>query len=81
MDDCENCIHKKVCDLWRKQELQDAGCFFIDGCELFESAKSLGMCGGRKSQEEETEQDRDEFSHGDTNFRNEEIFGESSTTA
>ena len=51
MDDCENCIHKKVCDLWRKQELQYAGCFFLDGCELFESAKPLGMCGGRKSQE------------------------------
>ena len=30
---------------------------------------STRVCGGRKSEEEETEQDRDEFSHGDTYFR------------
>lgn len=34
---------------------------------------SPGMRGGRKSEEEEAEQDRDEFFHGDTNFRNGEI--------
>ena len=41
MNDCANCIHKKVCDLWREQERQDAGCFFLDDCELFESVKPL----------------------------------------
>ena len=37
MKDCENCIHKKVCELWRSQERQDASCFSLDGCDLFES--------------------------------------------
>lgn len=41
MNDCENCIHKKVCDLWHEQERQDAGCFFLDDCELFESVMPL----------------------------------------
>lgn len=41
MDDCKCCIHQKVCELWRKQECQDAGCFFDDDCELFESVKPL----------------------------------------
>lgn len=41
MNDCENCIHKKVCDLWHEQERQDAGCFFLDDCELFESVRPL----------------------------------------
>lgn len=39
MNDCESCIHKKVCDLWHEQERQDAGCFFLDDCELFESVR------------------------------------------
>ncbi len=41
MNDCESCIHKKVCDLWHEQERQDAGCFFLDDCELFESVRPL----------------------------------------
>lgn len=41
MDDCKCCIHQKVCELWRKQECQDAGCFFDDDCELFESVRPL----------------------------------------
>ncbi len=40
-NDCENCIHHEVCDLWRDQERQDAGCFFLGDCELFESVKPL----------------------------------------
>lgn len=41
MSNCANCVHRKVCDLWRKQERQDAGCFIPDDCELFESVKPL----------------------------------------
>lgn len=41
MSNCENCIHKKVCGLWREKERQDAGCFIPDDCELFESVKPL----------------------------------------
>lgn len=41
MDDCKCCIHNEVCELWRKQECQDAGCFYPDDCELFESVKPL----------------------------------------
>lgn len=41
MTDCENCIHREICKLWRAQERQDAGCFFPDDCELFESVKPL----------------------------------------
>lgn len=51
MNDCENCIHKKVCDLWREQERQDAGCFFLNDCELFESAKPQRSTTGEKVQE------------------------------
>lgn len=53
MKDCENCIHKKVCELWREQERQDASSFSIDGCDFFESKEELhamknelcGRCG------------------------------------
>ncbi len=31
---------------------------------------STRVCGGRKSEEEDAEKDRNEFFHGDTNFRN-----------
>ena len=41
MNNCENCIHRKVCDLWYEQERQDANCFFVDDCELFESVKPI----------------------------------------
>lgn len=41
MNDCENCIHREVCKLWRAQECQNAGSFFPDDCELFESVKPL----------------------------------------
>lgn len=39
---CEACIHKKVCDLWRSQESQDASCFCLDGCDYFEEALKDG---------------------------------------
>lgn len=32
---CDTCIHTKVCDLWRREECQDASCFFGDGCGLY----------------------------------------------
>lgn len=32
---CKTCFHKKVCDLWRKQECQSAKNFFEDECELY----------------------------------------------
>lgn len=41
MNDCESCIHKKVCDLWVEQERQNAECFFPDSCGLFESIEPL----------------------------------------
>lgn len=34
---------------------------------------SPGVCGGGHGQEEDAEEDRNEFFHGDTNFRNGEI--------
>lgn len=30
-DDCQNCIHQRICDLWMRQESQDASCF-VDDC-------------------------------------------------
>lgn len=33
--DCEKCLHKKVCELWTRQEGQDASCFCLDGCDYF----------------------------------------------
>ena len=41
MNNCENCIHRKVCDLWMEQERQNAECFFADSCGLFESIEPL----------------------------------------
>lgn len=37
---CKTCIHKKVCDLWRKQECQNAKSFFDDECELYDAEQS-----------------------------------------
>lgn len=34
--DCKKCLHEKVCDLWTRQESQDASCFCSDGCDYFE---------------------------------------------
>lgn len=34
---CKTCIHKKVCDLWEKQECQNAQNFFEDECELYDT--------------------------------------------
>lgn len=33
---CKTCVHKKVCDLWRKEECQSARSFFEDECELYD---------------------------------------------
>lgn len=41
MTDCDTCIHKAVCDLWQKQESQNAECFFPDSCGLYETCKPL----------------------------------------
>ena len=41
MAGCYECVHEKVCDVWRKQESQDASCFFNDGCGLFQEAVVL----------------------------------------
>lgn len=35
MADCIKCLHKPVCDLWHKQELQNASSFQLDGCDHF----------------------------------------------
>lgn len=29
--DCSGCIHKKICDIWRSKERQDASCY-VEGC-------------------------------------------------
>lgn len=54
MSDCKLCVHKPVCDLWRSQECQDAGCFSgsEDGCDFFLEGwipvkDSLPKCGER----------------------------------
>ena len=39
---CKTCIHKKVCDLWRKQECQSAKNFFNDECELYAAESKKG---------------------------------------
>lgn len=39
---CKTCIHKKVCDLWRKQECQSAKNFFNDECELYAAERKKG---------------------------------------
>lgn len=36
MTDCNLCVHKTVCDLWRSNECQDASCFGNGGeCDFF----------------------------------------------
>ena len=33
---CNSCVHKTVCDLWRRQECQDASCFCAADCDYYE---------------------------------------------
>ena len=34
--DCSECIHKRICDIWRRQERQDASCYVDDCGEMVE---------------------------------------------
>lgn len=34
--DCSGCIHKRICDIWRRQESQDASCYVDDCGEMVE---------------------------------------------
>lgn len=37
MTQCENCLHKKICDLWRENEGTSAGGYSIgDTCDYFD---------------------------------------------
>lgn len=44
--DCSECIHKRICEIWRSKETQDASCY-VDDCGqtvedfLEESRKSM----------------------------------------
>ena len=44
--DCSECIHKRICEIWRSKEAQDASCY-VDDCGqtvgdfLEESRKSM----------------------------------------
>lgn len=31
MTECEQCVHKRICDIWSSQECQDAS-LFVDDC-------------------------------------------------
>lgn len=35
-ENCTDCIHNKVCALWRAKECQDAASFQTEGCDYFE---------------------------------------------
>lgn len=36
MASCDNCLHMRICNLWREKELQDASCFQMSGCDYFQ---------------------------------------------
>ena len=36
VENCTDCIHNKVCALWRAKECQDAASFQTEGCDYFE---------------------------------------------
>lgn len=31
MGECKNCIHQRICEIWRSQERQNASCY-VDDC-------------------------------------------------
>lgn len=54
MTQCENCLHKKICDLWRENEGTSAGgysigdtCDYFDGWMPTEGYTPTGQAGGR----------------------------------
>lgn len=38
MSSCRKCVHKRICDLWQREEMQSADCFssLEDDCSYFE---------------------------------------------
>lgn len=46
MDDCTECVHNPVCELWISQEMQDAGSFQLYGCDYFKVDKWISVKDG-----------------------------------
>lgn len=43
--DCSECIHKRICEIWRSKEAQDASCY-VDDCAYCKNDQCYGR-GGR----------------------------------